>query len=172
MEMEITHTTAIMSMARPVVRLLEYSSASVMAQYRSRAITHRCKIDAVQKVISDESQMSQTTCPSVHVLLTVYKMLMGITRMDTSRSVRAREPIRKLAGVCSLRVRKMVAMTKALDSIVAKVTMASMIEREIWRLSRVTSSQGSKVSELLMLLERKSSAVVLYSSIMPLCCCS
>lgn len=170
--MEITQTTAIMSAARPVVRLLEYSSASVMAQYRSSAITHRCRMDAVQKVISDESQMSQTTCPSVHVLLTVYKMLIGMTRMDTSRSVRAREPIRKLAGVCSLRVRKMVAMTKALDSVVAKVTMASRIDREIWRPSCVASSQDSEVSKLLVLLEWKSSAVALYLSIMLLCCCS
>ncbi|TNN80160.1 hypothetical protein EYF80_009485 [Liparis tanakae] len=65
-----------------------------MAQYLSNAITHRCRIDAVQHVMSDESQMSHTICPSVQVWMTVYKTQMGITRMDTSRSVIAREAIR------------------------------------------------------------------------------
>lgn len=73
-------------------------------------------------------------------------MLIGMTKMDTSRSVTAREPIRKLAGVCSFLVRKMVAMTKALESIVARVTRAKSADREICRLSRVASVQGGVVA--------------------------
>lgn len=72
-------------------------------------------------------------------------MLIGMTRMDTSMSVTAREPIRKLAGVWSFLVRKMVAMTKAFESKVARVTIASSTDTEIWRPSSVASVQGGAV---------------------------
>ncbi|VCX40885.1 unnamed protein product, partial [Gulo gulo] len=47
-------------------------------------MTQRCRIEAVQQVMSDDSQKSQTTWPSVQRPVTVYMVLMGITRMDTS----------------------------------------------------------------------------------------
>lgn len=72
-------------------------------------------------------------------------MLIGMTKIDTSRSVTAREPIRKLAGVWSFLVRKMVAMTKAFESTVARVTRANSTDREIWRPSRVASVQAGVV---------------------------
>lgn len=102
-------------------------------------------MEAVQKVMSDDSQMSHTICPSDHVLLTVYTMLIGMTKIDTNRSVTASEPIRKLAGVWSFLVRKMVAMTKAFDSTVARVTIASSADRKIWRPSSVALLQGGVV---------------------------
>ena len=94
MQMEKTHTSAIMTAALLGVLFAEYSTASVMAQYRSRAMTQRCRMEAVQQVMSDDSQKSQTTWPSVQRPVTVYMVLMGITRMDTSRSVTAKEAIR------------------------------------------------------------------------------
>lgn len=72
-------------------------------------------------------------------------MLIGITKIDTSRSVTAREPIKKLAGVWSFLVRKMVAMTKAFESTVASVTTTKSAERETWRPSNVASLQGGVV---------------------------
>lgn len=51
-------------------------------------------MEAVQQVMSDDSHKSQTTWPSVQRPVTVYMVLMGITRMETSRSVTAREAIR------------------------------------------------------------------------------
>lgn len=103
-------------------------------------------MEAVQNVISDDSQMSQTICPSDQVLLTVYTMLIGMTKIETSRSVTAREPIRKLAGVCSFLVRKMVAMTKAFERTVARVTTANSTDRETWRPTRVASVHGGVVA--------------------------
>lgn len=102
-------------------------------------------MEAVQNVISDDSQMSQTICPSDQVLLTVYTMLIGMTKMETNRSVTAREPIRKLAGVWSFLVRKMVAMTKAFERTVAKVTMANRADRETWKPRSVAPLQGGAV---------------------------
>lgn len=129
--MAMTQAVATMPAARPGVRFLEYSTASVMAQYLSSAITHRCSMDAVQHVMSDESQISQTICPSVQVWITVYKTQMGITNMDTRRSVTAREAIRKFAGVCSFLDWEIVAMTKALDKVVASVMTERIAAREI-----------------------------------------
>eukprot|EP00064_Thunnus_orientalis_P010790 superscaffoldBa00001497_g10817 len=88
-------------------------------------------MDAVQHVMSEESQMSHTICPSVHVWLTVYETQMGITRMDTSRSVTAREAIKKFAGVCSFFDWEIVAMTNALDKVVASVMAERIIARLI-----------------------------------------
>lgn len=94
MEMEKTHTKAIMPAALLGVLLVEYSTASVMAQYLSRAITHKWRMEAVQQVMSEESQMSHTIWPRVHFPVTVYMVLIGMTRMDTRRSVTAKEAMR------------------------------------------------------------------------------
>ncbi|KAI4804779.1 hypothetical protein KUCAC02_026395 [Chaenocephalus aceratus] len=77
MEMAMTQAVATMPAARPGVRFLVYSTASVMAQNLSKAITHRWRMDAVQHVMSEESQMSHTICPSVQVWMTVYRTQMG-----------------------------------------------------------------------------------------------
>lgn len=92
--MEMAQTMAIMVAAWPAVRRLLYSSASVMAQYLSRAMTQRCRMEAVQHVTSEDSQMSHRIWPKLQVPVVIYAMLMGMTKMETKRSVVAREPMR------------------------------------------------------------------------------
>lgn len=94
MQMEMAEMMAIMAAARPAVRRLLYSRASVMAQYLSRAMTQRCRMEAVQHVMSEDSQMSHRSWPKLQVWVVVYAMLMGVTKMETKRSVMAREPVR------------------------------------------------------------------------------
>lgn len=73
-------------------------------------------------------------------------MLMGMTKMETKRSVMAREPMRQLAGVWSFLVRKMVVSTKALDRTVARVMMERSTTRAILRAWRVPGSQAPGVA--------------------------
>ena len=73
-------------------------------------------------------------------------MLMGMTKMETKRSVMAREPMRQLAGVWSFLVRKMVVSTKALERTVARVMMERTTARAILRAWRVPGSQAPGVS--------------------------
>ena len=73
-------------------------------------------------------------------------MLMGMTKMETKRSVMAREPMRQLAGVWSFLVRKMVVSTKALDRTVARVMMERSTTRAILRAWRVPRSQAPGVA--------------------------
>lgn len=65
-----------------------------------------------------------------------------------------------------MRVRKMVAITKALDRAVAKVTIASMAEMEICRLKGIASSQDSRVVGLTVALMRKNSSELLNRSML------
>ena len=73
-------------------------------------------------------------------------MLMGMTKMETKRSVMAREPMRQLAGVWSFLVRKMVVSTKALERTVARVMMERTTARPTLRAWRVPGSQAPGVS--------------------------
>lgn len=65
-----------------------------------------------------------------------------------------------------MRVRKMVAITKALDRAVAKVTIASMVEIEICRLKGIASSPDSRVVGLTVALMRKNSSELLNRSML------
>lgn len=54
----------------------------------------RCRMGVVQHVMSEDSQMSYRIWPKLQVWVVVYAMLMGMTKMETKRSVMAREPVR------------------------------------------------------------------------------
>lgn len=91
---DIVHTVPIISPALFAVLFLAYSIASVIAQYLSSAITQRWSIEHVQQVMSMLSHISQRKYPKVHLSITIYVILKGMTKTATSKSVTAREHIK------------------------------------------------------------------------------
>ena len=121
MEKERTHTTAIKQVDRSVYILREYTMCIEKGQQSQRDMTQRCRIEHVQQVISTLSHASHTIWPNDHVSVEMQRMLIGITRTATRKSVTAREQMRQLAGKWSFLVVQMAIITAMLTSAVSRV---------------------------------------------------
>ena len=89
--LEHTHTAAISPAALFLVIFIGYENGSVIAQYRSKDITQRFKIEAVLKRTSNDLQISHQSVPKNQVFCsTSYRAENGITTNPTRQSATAK----------------------------------------------------------------------------------